>query len=559
MALAAATIWEINAGGSDSANGGGFDPSNTNMATDLAATSATGTAPVVTSASYNFVTRDNGAWIFIKAGTNWTPGWYKIASTAGNAATLDAAVGHAFLMASNVPYTANATAGCATTASPTGGTWTIDYSQGTAPGIAYTDMVIDGTTNTKYTSSGNAVGPNVVGNIISVTSGTGFTVQRVQISSVSGTTATCDKSLGTLSSTGGNGGLGGALASPGQASGLVTGTTTNPSLIAIRNTGSPTVYTFSNSANVSGGRIAASVPCHIFGYATNRYLQNSDTRPQCKPSVNSTTMFYGSGGGMYYRNLDITNPSGTFTGCTGFLLEAMAITENCKVGNMAHAYNCDFGVGVVLNCQADACVASCELSSTSYCFGFTAINSAASSGSAITLTGGARINWFIVSGGTGSGITVSTGCGAANGVVYGLTGVSGNGIIVNANLANPSEVFNCVVSTCSQNGFTGGSAYGQYARLFNCASYNNLSDYDSNIHADNLINFHHLTADPFTNAAAGDFSPNTTAGGGAVLRAAGFPTSFPGLSTNSYGDIGAAQSQAAPSGFPTRARVFTGM
>src|SRR5260370_4868451 len=73
-----------------------------------------------------------------------------------------------------------------------------DSSQQNAAQIAYTDLVIDGTTNTKCTSAANPFGAAHVGNIINVTSGTGFTVQRVQIMSVAGTTATVDKSLGTL-------------------------------------------------------------------------------------------------------------------------------------------------------------------------------------------------------------------------------------------------------------------------------------------------------------------------------------------------------------------------
>lgn len=54
-----------------------------------------------------------------------------------------------------------------------------------------------------------------------------------------------------------------------------------------------------------------------------------------------------------------------------------------------------------------------------------------------------------------------------------------------------------------------------------------------------------LTVSPFTNSAAGDFSLNATAGGGAVCRAAGFPGAFPGGLTTGYLDIGAAQHQAS--------------
>jgi len=90
MALSATTIFEVETGGSDTLNGGAFDPGQTaGMLTDGAATSATGTAPVFTSASYNFVAGDVGAWIYIASGTNWIPGWYKISSVGSNAATLN--------------------------------------------------------------------------------------------------------------------------------------------------------------------------------------------------------------------------------------------------------------------------------------------------------------------------------------------------------------------------------------------------------------------------------------------------------------------------------------
>src|SRR3990170_5685443 len=92
-----------------------------------------------------------------------------------------------------------------------------DYSQQAAAQIAYTDMVIDGTTNTKFTSAANPVTAAHVGNIVNVTGGTGFTVQRVQIVSQAAGVATCDKSLGTLGSTGGTGNLGGAFLTIGAA------------------------------------------------------------------------------------------------------------------------------------------------------------------------------------------------------------------------------------------------------------------------------------------------------------------------------------------------------
>lgn len=126
MALAATTVWELQADGiaSDS-NGGGFVAGTGTDYTqgagqkvikflaaggtytnDLASTSASGWLEL-TSAAYNadaadgFCAADVGNLIHITSGTNFLAGWYEIKSVAGNVATLDRACGE----------TANASAG----------------------------------------------------------------------------------------------------------------------------------------------------------------------------------------------------------------------------------------------------------------------------------------------------------------------------------------------------------------------------------------------------------------------------------------------------------------
>jgi hypothetical protein len=94
-----------------------------------------------------------------------------------------------------------------------------DRSQSDSAFQAYTDLVIGGTT-TQITSAAHPFDSTSPGNIINITGGTGFTVQRVQIVSVSGSTATCDKSVGTAASTGGTGNLGGGLLTIAQANTL---------------------------------------------------------------------------------------------------------------------------------------------------------------------------------------------------------------------------------------------------------------------------------------------------------------------------------------------------
>lgn len=86
-------------------NGGGFNPARAGVNyanqpnaqynfTNLASSNATTNPCVVSSASHNFVTADEGNFLHITAaGSNFTTGWYEIVSTSGNNATLDKACG----------------------------------------------------------------------------------------------------------------------------------------------------------------------------------------------------------------------------------------------------------------------------------------------------------------------------------------------------------------------------------------------------------------------------------------------------------------------------------
>lgn len=189
-------------------DGGGFYTSGVTFSTNGAATLATSASPVFASASYTFVAGDVGASVYIKSGANWTVGKYVIASVAAGAATLVGA--------------------CASVASPTNATWGVDYTGLSTPRYTFSDLVIDGATSTKFTSAAFPVGVNFIGNVVQVQSSLGFVLQRAIVVSISGVIATCDKSLGALSSTGGAGTLGGqapdAVVRSGATSLLMAGT-----------------------------------------------------------------------------------------------------------------------------------------------------------------------------------------------------------------------------------------------------------------------------------------------------------------------------------------------
>ena len=86
-----------------------------------------------------------------------------------------------------------------------------DHSQQDAAWATYTDIVIDGATDTDITSAATPFASDDVGNLINITGGTGFTTGRYEIMSVAVGVATLDRAVGTVSSTGGAGRLGGAM------------------------------------------------------------------------------------------------------------------------------------------------------------------------------------------------------------------------------------------------------------------------------------------------------------------------------------------------------------
>lgn len=125
--------------------------------------------------------------------------------------------------------------------------------------------------------------------------------------------------------------------------------------------------------------------------------------------------------------------------------------------------------------------------------------------------------------------------------------------------STPLKIFNCTAYNNAYGFVASGGSIIQ--KLYNCLSYGNsvygiygpgeacFCAFGNNTsgNTDGQITLIEgnvtLSANPFTNAAGGDFSLNNTAGGGAACRAAGFPGLFPGGLTTGYLDIGAAQHQ----------------
>lgn len=426
---------------------------------------------------------------------------------------------------------------------PVSGTPGTDYSQQDAAQIAYTDLVIDGATNTNCTSAGNPFTSAHVGNIINITGGTGFTVQRVQVLSVAAGVATCDKSLGTLSSTGGTGNLGGALLTIGTAGGLHVG----GNAIHVK---SGTYSSSSTSSNVANGRLtlaAATVPAitRIIGYDA-AHNDRTGTRPTMAWGVNAASNYLITiAGGSVIENIVVDGVRGTYTSTRGILFNGGGVIRNALIKRVSSLpVNITTGAGFIdtleLTDNADG------IGLTSSALTARCIYAHDNTGSAIVVNSSfASAHIFDSLFDTNGSSPVSVVAGAftatlsmTNCSFYGNTG---SGINITSSSTHVS-LANCI--------FEGNSAYGvgtsgvyPSVRMNNCAFYNNTSGKYSttNILANQVFGEIIPTVSPFVDAAGGDFRLNMKTGGGASLRGASIPQTIPGLTYAHRRDIGAHQ------------------
>lgn len=545
MAFAATSIWEIQTGGDDTNNGGGFDPAVASKLADLAVVSGgTGATPVVSSASYNFLARDVGHWLFIASGTNWTPGWYLITAVSSNQATLDAAVGHVPQYNSTYRGVLGLNTATGVGSATTGGTFTIDYSQST--GISLTG--IGGTTTTINAVTGIVFGKNFLGNVIQILTLTGGTApQRLQITAaVASTSFTVDKTIGGSGLSGGTGVLGGPLATPGQAGALRLAS--NQYFLK-----SGTYNLSGSTANAAGGPVSddttggSTTPSRWEGYGT--YRGDKGTRPVIAANAQtSVTVFAFSGAHKTADNIIADGSSGSTN--VGFSCSASrSAFIRCKAQNCTTATT-----GIGFSITATMALIACEATN---CNGTAAFSIATSNG-AILLGCEAYANTTI-------GFRTSTAITFVDCLSYGNTGASSDGFSFNSqgcyaaqcvaysngrygfDLGNVGQVVchNCIAEGNTNIGFySAGNVPG--ATLLNCAGYNNNSSTTAaNTFATTIPDQQNCvlntTGSFFTNAGSNDFSLNPTASQGRLARATGYPGLYPRGTTTGYVDIGAVQ------------------
>jgi len=360
--LGTSAVFEVRSGATaGNLGGGGFNPLNANFISNWTATNANTASPVLSSASYSFVAGDVGAWVYVKSGTNWTPGWYQIASVGGGNATLSAAIGAA-IQVSNNRYQLSTVAGCATVASPTAGTVGIDYSQQNAAQFTATDLT--GTTTT-CTSATNPFGPQHAGNFLCLASGTGVTAGWYEIVSVSGITATIDRTAGTTYSAV-TYYLGGAVSLGGSTTGITdaiffalgSNATTSGSRTFIKG---PATYNISGAITTLNGN--AAWPAMFTGYN----LQRSDSPSIAsgnQPTLNMSTNIFTSASNVYLSFITLLG--------TASPLCSLGLSNNyrsCKVINSSStatraAINDQGGGAYLIGCEIVSYLGTAVLGAT---------------------------------------------------------------------------------------------------------------------------------------------------------------------------------------------------
>lgn len=405
-----------------------------------------------------------------------------------------------------------------------------DYTYGAGQTvIAYTDIAIDATVNTKCTSALRNFVAADVGNIINITGGTGFTVQRVQIMSVTAGAATVDKSLGTLGSTGGTGNLGGALASPGMAGALhVSG-----NKIWVK-AGTYTVT--SATSNISSGCVTlaagtAGAATHLEGYQATRGDKGSFPVIR-SDSIITTFVLLTMANATSVENLEYDGNSRTSSRGID-ALSTNSLILRCRARNCTNSgFRATSNAPYFALCSATGCATQPAFLNTECwsCVAYSNTVSGFSSNSPLQRCLSINNSGASSDGFTGASLTCRN-CVAYNNGRDGFRATSGTTV---------APITNCIAESNAGWGFNASAAYdGIY--LFNCAGYNNTSgNVSTNVTSGNNIGFVTGAATFFVAAGSNNFAPSSAA------KAVGLPGSsgsyqLPDLSTLSYPDIGAAQ------------------
>ncbi len=413
-----------------------------------------------------------------------------------------------------------------------------DESQGSGTAITVTAATTTGTGSPAFSSTTH--GP---GNFIHIASGAGCNTGTFEILSQAAGTATFDRSMGTGTCVGV---IGGSLLTIQTA--ITLAVTSN--IVNIK----AGTYTVTTAILVNAGSTFLSG--QIIGYGTTH--GDAGTKPLITTATNSTQLFniQGAGAGtLQFQNLSLSNTAGTrgggffATNSSATLVVIDSILDGFSQGIWADNVTPNFFVAVyvisseIKNCTGNGITEDGPIYVTdSYIHNnATGINDDANNAQLWIVRS-------IIAANTANGAQQigSTQFNRLIGSVFannGSNGFSGSGTQALAGLIVEDCIF-------YGNG-SSGTAYGLDLFAGTVPVVNRNNAYGANRTAARLnlaagTNDVTLTSDPFVNSGTGNYALNSTAGGGAALKEAGFPGVFPGGTSTGYLDIGAVQTSGAP-------------
>ncbi len=622
MALASTTLWELNnAATASNVNAGGFNTGNANFLTDYSATSATGNSPVISSATYTFDAGDVGAWVYVKSGTDWTPGFYEITSVAGGAATVDATVGAAVQLSSSTGmYGPSTVAGCATVASPTNGTCGIDYSQLTTADVnGLTDLTCTAASTTVTSASAPFTRAHV-GNIIHLTAltGTGAIVGWYEIVNYTDTSnVVLDRTPtnGVNNITAGTFYVGGAMSMNSTLDDELFEVFIGGNAVFIKSG----TYTLGELLTVASTSSTGLAPVCMIGYNSVRgdNPASSDNWPTFATGINvlslgqyfKTSYFKATGTGTttlaittgaFAKFIKATNSSTTAarvalsvgTDATVIAVEVVsqngfgvhnATTTNNKTSGV-YAHDCNIGVQSANARQTffDLLIANCRTTGFSSTTSPIYLKNATIHGwntprgtgilMAATIVNNMFFNCLIDGWVTGVDQTTTqqqSNDGDWNNYYNNTTDITRFSKSANDRALNPSytDVAEIAGSTATTSGSVLTQSGGDFSTVTDSVDYLHVFSGTGVTTGGYLITSHTGTTLTVNNAlgtsSAGDVVYIVTTGKdlsiGTNLKGLGYPGTFIGSDTTGYMDIGSVQREEPASGGMIQARVFTGL
>lgn len=402
------------------------------------------------------------------------------------------------------------------------GTPGTDYTQGagqtrrtwlSAGGTHTNDLNITNASPSVMSSASYSFVAADVGNVINLTGGTNVTAGRYRIASVSGGNATLDRNAMTgAPSANASGYLGGALS------------TVQAGLSAIDVEGQKLYIKAGSGYTITSGLTfpnfgAVNTATRVIGYTSTRTDEGQATITVSGASITAMNV---NRLGWIFENLDINCASQS--GSAGIVQSNYyQAYNNVKVRNAAAiGFNTGgYGWSVYNGCVAESNGTS-GFSSTGQGILFQNCWAKNNTGTGFNwLSGECHISYCLATGNGGSGISLGSSpfsvdhCTIHGNTLDGITTTSDYETITNC-------ISNCIITNNGDYGMD--MAYNTAENLKtvrNIAFFNNTSGARESAWTGTIDGQVTLTTLPYTNAGAGDFTLNNTAGGGAACRNVG--------------------------------------